>query len=120
MFLFHALAILFSCLIVAGCATIIRGTTQDVSVNTVPYRSQGAFSNGQSCTSPCTIEVKRDQSLQITIEKQACHTHTATMMANIGRWRRHIGRPDRLRDRSSLRPVTESNHCYPDCEDQRN
>ncbi len=67
----------------AGCATMIRGTTQEVSVNTVPSSAKVTFSNGQSCTAPCTIEVKRDESLQINIEKDGCHTHTATMMPTL-------------------------------------
>ncbi|KAF0143679.1 MAG: hypothetical protein FD153_434 [Rhodospirillaceae bacterium] len=41
------------------------------------------FSNGQSCKSPCTITVKRDQSLQITITKADCQPHTATMIPTL-------------------------------------
>ncbi len=70
-------------LAIAGCATMLRGTTQDVSVNTIPSGAAVAFSNGQSCTSPCTIEAERNQSLQITISKDDCHTHTATMIPNL-------------------------------------
>ena len=41
------------------------------------------FSNGQNCTSPCQIEAKRNESLQINIEKDSCHTHTATLMPTL-------------------------------------
>ena len=67
----------------AGCATVIRGTTQEVSVNTVPSGAKVTFSNGQSCDSPCTIDAERDQSLQINITKDNCQVHTATMMPTL-------------------------------------
>ncbi len=67
----------------SGCATIIRGTEQQVSVNTNPIGAQIQFSNGQSCTSPCTIKTKRDQSLQIDISKPGCATQTATMVPTL-------------------------------------
>jgi len=68
------------CVLSTGCATIIRGTEQQVSVNTNPPGAKIQFSNGQSCQSPCTIKCKRDQSLQITISKDGCQTQTATMV----------------------------------------
>jgi hypothetical protein len=68
------------CCLVNGCATMIRGTEQPVSVNTNPPGAKVEFSNGQSCQSPCTIKTKRDQSLQITISKEDCQTQTATMI----------------------------------------
>ena len=66
--------------LVAGCATIIRGTEQEVSINTNPVGATVQFSNGQTCTAPCTIKSARNQSLMITISKPGCNTQTATMM----------------------------------------
>jgi uncharacterized protein YceK len=67
----------------SGCATIIRGTSEQVSVNTNPVGAQIDFSNGQSCTSPCTIKTKRNKSLQINISKAGCATQTATMIPTL-------------------------------------
>ena len=66
----------------SSCAfvTMIRGTEQQVAVNTAPTGAMVQFSNGESCTSPCTINAKRDQTLQINVVKDGCHTSTATMM----------------------------------------
>lgn len=75
-----ALAIIF---IIPGCATIIRGTEQQVHVNTNPVSAKIEFSNGQSCMSPCSIKTKRDQSLVITISKEGCSTQTATMIPTL-------------------------------------
>ena len=66
-----------------GCATIIRGTEQNVHVNTNPIGAKIEFSNGQSCISPCSIKTKRDQSLVITISKEHCNTQTATMIPTL-------------------------------------
>ena len=67
----------------SGCATIIRGTEQQVSINTNPVGATVQFSNGQTCTAPCTIKSARSQSLMITISKPGCNTQTATMMPTL-------------------------------------
>lgn len=69
--------------VLSGCATIIRGTEQQVHVNTNPVSAKIEFSNGQSCMSPCSIKTKRDQSLVITISKEGCSTQTATMIPTL-------------------------------------
>lgn len=76
-------AAIMSSVMLSGCATMIRGTEQQVSVNTNPTGADIQFSNGQSCVSPCMIKTKRDQSLQITISKEGCHQQTATMMPTL-------------------------------------
>ena len=63
-----------------GCATIMRGTNQQISINTNPSGANIVLSNGQSCSSPCTLTVRRDQSLQITVTKEGCQTQTASMI----------------------------------------
>lgn len=56
----------------AGCATMIRGTEQQVSINTIPVGAQVQLSNGMSCVSPCTLAVPRNQSLTMTITREGC------------------------------------------------
>jgi|GEM_PF-2487857 len=67
----------------SGCVTMVRGTSEAVSVNTNPPGAKIDFSNGQSCKSPCTIKTKRNKSLQITITKSGCGTQTATMVPSL-------------------------------------
>jgi hypothetical protein len=67
-----------------ACATMVRGTDEQVSVNTDPVGAKVRFSNGQDCVGPCTIKAKRNQSLQITISKEGCATQTATMIPTLG------------------------------------
>ena len=78
-----AITLVISALFLSGCATMIRGTEQQVSVNTSPVGADVQFSNGQSCKSPCTITTKRDQSLQITLTKEGCQTHSASMIPQL-------------------------------------
>lgn len=75
--------VLLTAVMLSGCATIIRGTEQEVAINTNPVGANVQFSNGQSCVSPCTIKTKRNQSLQISITKDGCHQQTATMMPTL-------------------------------------
>jgi hypothetical protein len=63
-----------------GCATMIRGTEQEVAINTNPVGANVQFSNGQSCTSPCSITSKRNQTLLVTVSRKSCQTQTATLM----------------------------------------
>jgi len=67
-----------------GCATMVRGTEEQVSVNTTPPGADIQFSNGQSCISPCTIPAKRSDSLQVTAKKKGCQSQTATLLPKLG------------------------------------
>ena len=61
----------------AGCATIIRGTEQDLTVDTVPSGAHVEFSNGQSCMSPCSISAKRSKALNVIVSMEGCAAQTA-------------------------------------------
>lgn len=71
-------------LLCSGCATMVRGTKQTVSINTTPAGAKVAFSDGQSCVSPCTISAKRKDTLNVTIEKEGYHTHTTALVPSLG------------------------------------
>ena len=72
-----------SLLLLAGCATIVRGTEQDLTVNTVPSGAKIAFSNGQSCTSPCSISAKRNQVINVVVTMEGCSSQTAFVRPRI-------------------------------------
>jgi uncharacterized protein YceK len=75
---------LCAAILVSGCATVVRGTEQQVSINTQPIGATLQFSNGQSCTSPCTITVPPSQALSIQIMREGCQTQTASMIPTLG------------------------------------
>jgi hypothetical protein len=74
---------LLSLILLAGCATILRGTEQDVTVDTVPNGAKVEFSNGQSCTSPCSVAAKRNQPLNVVISMDGCAPQTAFVRPRI-------------------------------------
>jgi hypothetical protein len=67
----------------AGCATMIRGTTQQVSINSEPTGAKVTLSNGNSCSTPCNIEAERKNTLQLTITREGCNTHTTAMVPTL-------------------------------------
>jgi hypothetical protein len=52
-----------------GCATIIRGTTDEVGFNSVPSGAEVHTSNGLGCVTPCTLTVKKNEEFIATFEK---------------------------------------------------
>ena len=78
-----ACALLGATMLLSSCATIIRGTEQEVFINTNPIGAEIQISNGQSCTSPCKFIAARNQSLTINISKEGCATQTASMVPTL-------------------------------------
>lgn len=74
---------IFMLMLLSSCATMVRGTTQEVSVNTTPAGAHVQFSNGKSCISPCHTIAERKQNLNITVTKEGYHTHTGTMIPTL-------------------------------------
>ena len=70
-------------LAIAGCATIVRGTTQQISINSQPIGAKVVVSNGQSCFTPCNLEVERKLSLQLNFSKEGCQTYTTAMVPTL-------------------------------------
>ncbi len=56
-------------LAVGGCATLSRGTTDEVSVISDPDGAQVTTSFGSRCTTPCALAVSRDQVFSLSVQK---------------------------------------------------
>jgi hypothetical protein len=66
----RSLAILCLLLPLGACASIIRGTTSDFKIQTIPEGAAIKTSNGHSCTAtPCEFKVKRKEEFTIFAEK---------------------------------------------------
>jgi hypothetical protein len=58
------------CLLLAGCATITRGTSDTWTVNTTPAGAAVHTSNMFSCDlTPCTFKMSRKAEFNVTITK---------------------------------------------------
>lgn len=61
---------------IAGCATITRGTSDVLVVDSTPQGAQVKMSNGESCTgTPCTFKITRKSEVNVVISKENCKPH---------------------------------------------
>jgi hypothetical protein len=70
-------------LVLSSCATITRGTSQAFSVTSDPTASTVTFSNGLSCTTPCSIEAKRKPGFSVTATKEGYKSVTTSVISSI-------------------------------------
>jgi hypothetical protein len=67
----RSLLIALSCWMLGGCATVVRGTTDQVQVISEPSGAEARTSIGNYCSStPCTFEVARKTEFIVTISKE--------------------------------------------------
>jgi hypothetical protein len=64
------LLVIVALLMFTGCATITRGTTEAYNVTSVPSGALVSFSTGETCTTPCVLEKKRNQPFVVNIVKE--------------------------------------------------
>ncbi|MFG1190774.1 PEGA domain-containing protein [Xanthobacter flavus] len=53
----------------AACATITRGTTSQVQIQSEPTGADVRTSTGFTCTTPCTMTVNRKDEFSVTFTK---------------------------------------------------
>lgn len=71
-----ACAILVVCSL-AGCATVVRGTSEDVVINYVPSDATVITSLNHTCSaSPCTVKVPRKEEFSVTASKLGYQSQT--------------------------------------------
>lgn len=87
-------ASLAAAVLVSGCATATRGSTEMVSFVSDPAGAKMTTSTGLTCTTPCTLEVPRsdtftatfaleDQTEQVFVDTQIAEAVGATTAANV-------------------------------------
>ena len=59
---------LFMCM--GGCATITRGTTDQIQIQSEPSEARATTSLGQSCQTPCTLQVSRKDEFTVSFQKE--------------------------------------------------
>lgn len=64
----------YAAVLLAGCATVTRGTTNQVQIRSEPAGAQVTTSLSHSCTTPCTINVGRKDEFSITMTLQGYRT----------------------------------------------
>lgn len=66
-------------LAVAGCGTIIHGTSQNIACTTTPAGATVTAADGTTCTTPCTFTLKRKKDELLTIEREGYETATLSV-----------------------------------------
>jgi hypothetical protein len=61
--------VLAAAVMCSGCATVIRGTTDQVGFNSTPSGAEVHTSNGLGCVTPCTLTVKKNEEFIATFQK---------------------------------------------------
>jgi hypothetical protein len=67
------LGILALCALVGGCASVARGTTENISIASTPSGAEAVISGldiPTACLTPCAVVVKRNADISVTFEKQ--------------------------------------------------
>lgn len=67
----------------SGCATITRGTTEAWTVESDPAGAQVTLSSGETCTTPCTLEKKRKDPFQVTVELDGYDTVQTQVLSQV-------------------------------------
>ncbi len=63
----------------SGCATVSRGTTEVLTVNSAPDGATVSMSNGERCLTPCTVEIKR----KFPVAVEVCKAGYAPVLAHV-------------------------------------
>ncbi|EFL89861.1 hypothetical protein [Ahrensia sp. R2A130] len=71
-------------LLLTGCASIARGTTEAIVINYTPANAQVTTSLGKNCTSsPCTIIVKRKDKFTVTATAPGYTPQTVPVLTKV-------------------------------------
>lgn len=71
------------CALSTGCATITRGTTDVLVVNSDPVGAAVQISGGFQCTTPCSVELKRKRDYHLKITKSGYEPVEMDVMSQI-------------------------------------
>jgi hypothetical protein len=77
---------LLGVLFAQGCATMIAGKTEKLDIETNPSGARASTEYGQSCVTPCTLEVGRKDPVQLKISKTGYKDLEATVRSELRGW----------------------------------
>ena len=79
----RTIAIVLMLAALSGCASITRGTTEAYAIETIPPGATASLSNGLTCTTPCSLKVKRRGDFVVTIERDGYEPVTASITSSV-------------------------------------
>ena len=69
-----------------GCASVTRGTTENISISSTPSGVEAVVSGLEvptTCTTPCAIVAKRSADISITFEKEGYQSQTVQLTKEV-------------------------------------
>ena len=66
----------------AGCGTVVRGFSQDVTFETTPPGATLTLASGKSCIAPCTLSLERVASVTVRASKPGCQDALRELSSN--------------------------------------
>lgn len=73
-------------LLCAGCASVTRGTTENISISTTPSGATAEISGldiPTACVTPCVVQAKRNADIMVTINKEGYEPQTIPLTKEI-------------------------------------
>jgi hypothetical protein len=77
-------AVLAAALAGSGCATFARGSTQALTIDSLPGGATVSLSNGERCSTPCTLKLKRKHPVAVELCKPGYRQATAQVRSEVG------------------------------------
>lgn len=69
--------------LLGACASVTRGMTEQVQINSSPQEAQARTSMGHVCTTPCTLQFSRKDEFSVLISKPGYHTTEVAVMTRV-------------------------------------
>lgn len=76
--------LLAASVLVSGCATVVRGTSQKFAIESTPTQAEVTLSTGQQCITPCSMKLKRRPGFTATVKKPGYQTQTLSVDSKLG------------------------------------
>lgn len=71
-------------LLASGCASVTRGTTEQLQINSNPPEAQARTSMGFVCVTPCSLQTNRKDEFTVTISKPGYHSAEVPVTTHVG------------------------------------
>jgi len=82
----RSLGIVALSIMLGGCASVTRGTTENISISSTPSGVEAVVSGLEvptTCTTPCAIVAKRSADITITFEKEGYQPQTVQLTKEV-------------------------------------
>jgi hypothetical protein len=82
----RVLAIVAVCATLGGCASVTRGTTENISISSTPPGAQAevtGLDNPTACVTPCVVVAKRNAEISVTVSKEGYESQTVALTKEV-------------------------------------